>query len=217
LDVEYDADNTPLDPDRPLLIVDVDEVLALFMHGFERFLEGHGLELRIEQFALFQNIYRPGQTEHLDVGEGRRLFDEFFRFDSADIEPAPGAIEALKALAAGANVVILTNAPEHAREARTRWLSKHALGYPMLINKGPKGPPVAALAARVNAPAAFVDDLVGNLDSAAEAAPAVRTFQMVADPRLRPLAPTAPERHPRFDDWADLRPEIERALGLVAP
>ncbi|HKT54035.1 MAG TPA: hypothetical protein VJP88_06255 [Caulobacteraceae bacterium] len=214
MDIAFEPSTVPMHQDRPLLIVDVDEVLALFVHGFGRFLAGHGLELRLDTFALLQNIYRPGEEACLDVGEGRRLFDDFFRFDIADIEPAPGAVEALKALAGGVNIVILTNAPDHAREPRTRWLAKHGLDYPMLINKGPKGPAVSRLATRVEAPAAFVDDLIGNLDSATEAAPDVRTFQMVADERLRHLAPTAPERHPRFDDWADLKPELARVLGL---
>ena len=55
-------------------------------------------------------------------------------------------------------------------------------------------------------------DLIPNLDSVAESAPAVSRFQMVADPRLQPLAPTAPERHPRIDDWYDLRAAIEAAV-----
>jgi hypothetical protein len=62
-----------IDPSAPLVVVDVDEVLAMFMRGFERFLGGHGLEVRLERFALFQNIFRPGEAEHLDVAAGRRL------------------------------------------------------------------------------------------------------------------------------------------------
>ena len=46
----------------------------------------------------------------------------------------------------------------------------------------------------------------------AESAPGVNRFQMVADPRLQPLAPTAPERHTRIDDWRALREAIEAAV-----
>ena len=74
-----------------MLIVDVDEVLAMFMRGFERFLGRHGYEMRLDRFALFQNIYRPGEAEHLDLAAGRGLFDDFFRADVEAIEPAPGA------------------------------------------------------------------------------------------------------------------------------
>ncbi len=61
--------------------------------------------------------------------------------------------------------------------------------------------------------AAFIDDLLPNLDSVAETAPAVATFQMIADHRLRPLAFAAPERHPRIDDWEELARAIAAAIG----
>jgi hypothetical protein len=216
LDAVIDPNAVVIDPALPLLIVDVDEVLGLFMHGFGRFLGTRGYEFRMDRFALFQNIFAPGATEHLDLDSGRVLFDDFFRFACDDMEPAPGAIEALAELSrGGAGIVALTNAPGHAREPRTRWMTRHGMDYPLLINSGLKGLAVAALAARTRRPVAFVDDLLGNLDSVAAAAPSVHRFQMVADPRLRDLAPTAPDRHPRIDDWPALRMEIALVLGLT--
>jgi hypothetical protein len=196
-----------------LLLVDVDEVLGLFMQGFGRFLEDRGLEFRVDRFALFQNIYRPGETEHLAVEEGRGHYEDFFRYGCGDIEPAPGAIEALSALSIQASVVIVTNAPGPARLARARWLGRHRMDYPLILNTGPKGPLAAALVRQVRGPAVFVDDLMSNLDSVAEHAPAVVRFQMVADPRLQPLAPSAPDRHRRIDDWPQLREAIEAAIS----
>jgi hypothetical protein len=217
LNVQAAPSNAPIDPARPLLIVDVDEVLALFMHGFGRFLAGRGFEFRIDRFALFQNIYEPGAETHLDIEIGRCLFDDFFRFAAEEIDPAPGAAESLKALARGASIMVLTNAPDYARDARARWLARHGMDYPMIINAGLKGEAVAELAARTRGPVAFVDDLISNLDSALAAAPAVRRFQMVADPRLRALAPSAPERHRRIDEWPELRIALAEALGLGQP
>src|SRR5438270_715500 len=78
-----------LSRDRPLVIVDVDEVLGLFMQGFGAFVAERGFELRFERFALFQNLFRPGATEHLELTEGRKLFEEFFRTGCGEIEPAP--------------------------------------------------------------------------------------------------------------------------------
>jgi len=201
-----------VDAERPLLLVDVDEVLGLFMQGFGRFLEGRGLEFRVDRFALFQNIYRPGEAEHLPIDEGRTHFDDFFRLGCGDMEPAPGGVDALRALSRRANIVILTNAPGPARMARARWLARHGMDYPLVLNTGPKGPLAAGMAAQVQARAAFIDDLIPNLDSVAESAPQVSRFQMVADPRLRPLAPSAPDRHPRIDDWRQLRGAIEAAV-----
>lgn len=201
-----------LSPTSPLLIVDVDEVLALFMAGLERFIARQGYEMRIDRFALFQNIYRAGETQHIDLETGRALFDAFFREGADDLHPVEGAADALADLSRRAGVVILTNAPDCGREARTGWLARHGFDYPMILNSGVKGPMIAELAARTSGPVVFIDDLLPNLESSAESAPHVLRFQSVADPRLRPLAPQALERHPRHDEWTDLKPAIEAVI-----
>jgi hypothetical protein len=198
--------------DRPLVIVDVDEVLGLFMQGFGVFLAARGYEFRVDRFALFQNIFRPGATEHLDIAEGRKLFDEFFRTDCGEIEPAPGAVEALRRLKPKAEVLILSNAPAEAERLRGEWLRRHGLPHALVLSSGPKGPITAGLVAQTSGPTAFVDDLIQNLDSVAEHSPATATFQHVADLRLRPLAPRS-DRHPRIDDWAELGEAIAAAIS----
>jgi hypothetical protein len=203
-----------IDPDRPLLVVDVDEVLALFMRGFEAFIGQHGLEMRIERFALFQSLYRPGETQHLNIGEGRRLFDAFFNCEHQRMDVAPGAPQALASLARHASIVILTNAPACSRTARARWLVENDLPYPLVMGEGPKGKPVASMASRTRGPTVFVDDILSNLDSVEQEAPGVHRFQSVADERLRPFAPSAPDRHPRYDHWPDLAEAIARALKV---
>src|SRR5580658_9032269 len=96
----------PMDPssvavraDLPLLIVDVDEVLGLFMQGFGRYVAEHGYEMRVERFALFQNIYKIGELEPIDTATGKALFDDFFRFACGRMEPTPHAVESLTRLA----------------------------------------------------------------------------------------------------------------------
>jgi hypothetical protein len=195
-----------LDPERPLVIIDVDEVLGMFMRGFERFVGTHGLEMRIDRFALFQNIYRPGGKRHIDMTQGRELFDAFFECDPHEMDVAPGAPEALARL--------LTTAPPASRPARARWLIDNGMPYPLVIGAGPKGRCVAALASRTVGATAFVDDLLPNLDSVETEAPAVHRFQSVADERLRPFAPSAPERHQRHDSWPELADAIADALKL---
>ncbi|MES2035438.1 MAG: hypothetical protein V4466_14790 [Pseudomonadota bacterium] len=196
----------------PLLIVDVDEVLAHFMGGFERYVGRQGYEMRIDRFALFQNLYRPGETDHLDFETGKALFDQFF-FDGADdLDPVEGAADALATLSQDASVVILTNAPAHALESRTGWLSQHGFDYPMLLNSGLKGPTIKEMAALTSGKAAFIDDLLPNLDSSEESAPAVGRFQIIADQRLRPYAPIAPDRHGLHEDWATLGPALKASI-----
>lgn len=198
--------------DRPLVIVDVDEVLGLFMEGFGGWIAERGYELRFERFALFQNIYRPGAAEHVDLAEGRELFNAFFASGCGELEPAPGAVEALRRLKPKAEILILSNAPASAEQLRGDWLKKHGLPPALILSSGPKGPITAALTAQTTGKTAFVDDLLPNLDSVAEHSPRTATFQHVADLRLRPLAPRS-ERHPRIDDWADLGEAIEAAIS----
>lgn len=207
-----DLQSAPVDAHRPLVIVDVDEVLALFMEGFQRFVEHHGYEMRLTKFALFQNIFRKGEDNHIDMLVGKVLFDDFFRDGSDHMDAAPGAAEALAALSARANVVILTNAPEHGRIERARWLKRQGMDYPLVINSGLKGPAAAHLAARTSRPSAFIDDMLPNLASVAADAPHIHRFQMVADERLRPLAPTNPDQHRRIDEWLKLQTALETAL-----
>jgi len=198
--------------DRPLVIVDVDEVLGLFMRGFGEFIAERGFELRFERFALFQNIYRPGASKHLDLAQGRQLFDEFFRSSCGKIEPAPGAVEALDRLRSRAEILILSNAPAEAQALRSDWLRRHGLPCALILSSGPKGPITAALVAQTSGRSAFVDDLIPNLDSVAEHSPTTARFQHVADPRLRPLAPRS-DLHPRIDDWAQLGDAIAQAIS----
>lgn len=207
-----DLDRVIVHPSRPLVIVDVDEVLAKFMAGFERYVGRHGYEMRVDKFALFQNIYPAGEANHVGIERGVELFNDFFLHGADDLEPAEGAADALANLSGRADVVILTNAPGHGREARSGWLTKHGFDYPLVINAGLKGPAAADLSQRTAGASAFIDDLLPNLESVAESAPAIARFQMVADERLRPLAPSLPDRHPRHDEWPALKAAIEAAI-----
>lgn len=206
------AQAVAIDPARPLLIVDVDEVLARFMEGFGAFVSRRGFEMRIDRFALFQNIYKVGSPDCVDMPTGKVLFDDFFRDGADDLAPVEGAAAALEALSADMTVLILTNAPDHGREARMGWLQTHGLHYPMIINSGLKGPIVRDLAARTSGKVGFIDDLLPNLESVATDAPDVIRFQMIADERLRPYAPTDPSRHLWADDWATMGPLIKGHL-----
>ena len=86
------------------------------------------------------------------------------------------------------------------------------MDYPLLVNSGLKGPVAAALASQAAGPAAFIDDMIPNLDSVAEHAPEIARFQTVADRRLRGMAPSRPDLHPRIDGWEALETAILLAL-----
>jgi hypothetical protein len=211
-EVQADLAKLKLDPVAPLLIVDVDEVLAQFMRGFESFVFRHGYEMRIDKFALFQNVYEPGKTTPITMEVGKPLFDAFFEHGIDDLLPSEGAAAALASLSNRVSIVILSNAPAHGRQTRSTWLKRHGLDYPLILNREAKGPAVRQLASMTSGQKAFIDDLLPNLDSVADHAPDVTTFQMIADPRLRPFAPVRPDRHVRHDDWLDLGPALDAVL-----
>jgi hypothetical protein len=202
--------------DRPLVIVDVDEVLGLFLKGFSAFLALQGLEFRLARYALLENIFRPGDAQPMADAVGKALLDDFFRGHCGEMEPAPGAVEALNRLGRRAEIVILSNAPPQAQALRAGWLKTHGLPHPLLLNSGPKGPITAGLVRQSRSRSAFIDDILANLDSVAEHAPQTATFQLVADERLRPLAPRS-DRHRRIDDWKELGEAVEQAVLGGAP
>ena len=195
----------------PVAIVDVDEVLGLFVQGFDRWLRGRGHELRMTSFRLFGNVYAVDADEPADKADAQALFQLYFAEGCGRMEVAPGAAETLARVAEHAAVVILTNAPEASRRLRGDWLQRHGLPYPLVVNAGAKGPVVRTLAQAAGGPAAFIDDLLPNLDSSAEHAPDVARFQLVADPALRAMAPSG-LAHPRVEDWATLEGELLRVL-----
>lgn len=190
-----------LEPGRPLVITDADEVLVRFVEGFERYIAPLGLWLDLSSFNLSGNVKsiatgipKPGE----DV---RKLVLEFFTVGLETLEPVPGAAAALAGLAQDAQIVVLTNTPLTGRDARRRSLESLGMPYPVIANAGGKGAAVARLAARVQAPVAFLDDLPPNHESVARAyAPALR-IHMVADPRLARLIDGTPHAHHREDDW----------------
>jgi hypothetical protein len=193
---------------RPLLILDCDEVILEFASPFARWLaDRHDIELRFDSFALVGNMRHRADGRPVDMADFPALLDSFFAEGQPLQAPAPGAVEALNALARAMDLVVLTNIPAAYRDIRLEVLRAHGLDVPVHANDGPKGRMVAALAA--GRPAVFVDDLPPHHASASKHAPDVGRLHMIADRQLRGLIPAAPDAHVRIDDWADATPWIE--------
>ena len=205
-------DGLAVDAAKPLLIVDADEVLFLFLQGLERFIARRDLYLDLKSFALTGNIKQRADDTPLTGLEVKALLADFFVTETEHLDPAPGAADALRLLSQQAQIIILSNVPPAQRHARIAGLARCDMAYPVICNEGAKGPAIAALAQRVKAPIVFVDDLPPNLQSAADNAPQTIRVHMVADPRLRLLIPKAPAAHARHDDWPDAIPFIQNAL-----
>lgn len=190
-----------LDPARPLVICDADEVLLRFVVGLERYLERHDCYLDLVSFRIHGNVKR--QTTHEPVADESvtKMIADFFATDTRHLEPVEGAAAALRTLSACAQIVVLSNLPDTSRDARIENLVEHGMPYPVVAGKGPKGPVVKALLGDFQQPVVFIDDLPPNLTSVAVETPHVHRLHFIADPRLARLLPPAADAHRRIDDW----------------
>ncbi|MCJ9429233.1 hypothetical protein [Kordiimonas marina] len=202
-----------LTPERPLLMVDADEVLLQFVARLERFLLDVGYELRLESFRLSGNIFDQASGDRADAATCKGLIARFFDDCVDDIGAVEGAAEALAALSEHYQPVILTNVPKRCRARRQASLATLGLDYPVLANAGEKGPAAKRLASAAAHPAVFIDDLPPQHASVAAHAPHVHRVHFVADPRLGPLLPKAEHAHIRLDDWPALQLHLTDLLS----
>ena len=195
---------------RPLIITDADEVLLRFMERVEHYLDTQGLWIDLSSFALGTNIKSKDTNEPVKVPT---LIDDFFAAETAHIEAADGAADALASLSEVAQIVVLTNLPAPHREQRISNLKGHGMDYPVVVNSGLKGPAVKWLMQKTSGPVFFLDDIPHNIDSVAEHAPEVYTIHFVADPRLAKLIGEAEGATARIDVWAEAHEFIARKIA----
>lgn len=213
----------PLDPGRPLLVLDADEVLVVFAAHLARFAAAEGIAMRLERYSL-EGAFRErraGAGSDGGAGDGRVLaFDEaialihrFVAAETARQAALPGAAAAVARLATLAQIVVLTNVPAHGRAARVQNLAGLGMAYPLVENIGGKGAALAWLAARAGRPAVFVDDSPKQLESAAALAPDVVRVHMTGAPLVADVMPASPHAEHSVPGWAEAEPLLAGLLG----
>ena len=199
-EISNQIETLELDPDRPLVISDADEVLLQFMRQFEVYLDRNDMWIDLSSFRLQGNIKYKGSDEAVDK-TNRNIIDDFFAAETLNFSPVDGAAEALTALSKEAQVIILTNLPLAQKKERQINLSKHGMDYPVIVGSGLKGPAVKSLGDKINAPLFFLDDIPHNINSVAEYVPMSGRIHMIADPRLSKLIGAAEGASARIDQW----------------
>lgn len=210
--IRTQIDSLRLDSDKPLLLCDADEVLFQFLRGLERHIEEEGYHLDLVSFSLFGNIKHTETGEAAAREQVAELLKGFFANRLHELDPVPGAADALASLSRDVQIVVLTNTPPPQREARAAALKASGMPYPVIANEGPKGAAAGALAGAHQAPVVFVDDIPHNIDSVLEAIAHAQGIHFVADERLRPLIPKASKALHRVDEWQEAEPLIRAAL-----
>lgn len=198
-----------LDPQRPLLLCDVDEVVVHFLRGLEGWLDRNGLWLDPASFALNGNIRHKSDNQPLAEDKIGPALMSFFEEETERLEMIDGAASALDTLSTQGDVVMLTNLPSRFRDARIANLRSHGIAFPVVTNSGPKGPAIAALAASHAAPVVFIDDNNGYLKSAAEHVPHTNIVHFMQDERFGRHVPHEDHVHHRTDNWPDAHAHIE--------
>jgi hypothetical protein len=200
--------------DRPLLVLDVDDVVLDFIRPFPRYLEANGYELRLETLRLHGNIYRRDTGEPAEQDRVSALISDFFQAQAEWQTVTIGAAEALAALAPDVEIVLLTAMQHRHRAVRRAHLDALGLDYPLLTTEMAKGPAILRLRGDGMRPVAFVDDQLRNLVSAAESVPDVHLFHLMADNSLRAFLPPPPDGIRTVEDWQEAKPLIAAALDV---
>jgi hypothetical protein len=193
-----------LDPDRHVVICDIDDVVMKSMPAFESYIGTWGLEIDAGRFAVCGNIRKRETGEVLARDEIRLLRRKFLRDCILDLEPVPSAAEWLQRISAHAHIVMLSNMPLDLADQRRRSLSSHGMAYPLVINFGAKGPPAVSIAGMRRT--VFIDNREVHMASVYEALPHAHLIHFLsgATAEWRPL----PFVGLTTGSWAEAGPSI---------
>lgn len=190
-----------LDPARPLLAVDCDEVMVHFAAHLAAYLDGRGYEMTLTQYRLEGAIRRRGAPDPVPFDGAIRLIGDFFDEEVTRQDAIEGAVAALARLARLAQIVVLTNVPGAARRGRVENLAALSMGYPLIQNDGGKGAAFAWMAARTGTPAVFIDDSPNQIASVKSAWPAAEVLHFRGSPFIAGVLPDCPQADGVVDDW----------------
>ena len=187
---------------RPLIISDCDEVLLHMVVPFRTWLdERHDIHFNFS--AGFERALRHKHSgDPVERSVIWQLLGSFFETEMHRQTPIAGAVSSLLRLADRADVVILTNIGEEMADARARQIHQHGLPFPVVGNRGGKGPAVARLIEDLKPGLVFfIDDLANNHLSVAQHAPQCWRLHFVGEPEMAGHVDVARDAHARIDDW----------------
>ncbi|MEM6663540.1 MAG: hypothetical protein AAF666_15325 [Pseudomonadota bacterium] len=204
----------PIVKGHPLIAVDVDDTLVVFVDHLDRFIRTLGFEMRLVTYQLEGTMFPIGSDEALPFDDCIGLINRFFEEQALEQEPILGGVDALLRLSSLAQIVILTNVPRRATKDRRRNLDHIGLPYPLVVNSGGKGRAMAWLAEHAAAPTALVDDSVSQMQSASIHAPGVIRIHFAGVEHVRRIFPSCEHATAQVHDWAACEERLVTALGL---
>ncbi len=133
---------------RPLLVLDVDDVVLEFLRPFMTFLDGQDYELALKTFKLNGNIRHRATGELASNETVATMVASFFDAQAEWQTLAEGAAPAIARMADEAEIVMLTAMPHRFRAARRVHLDALGLPYPLVTTETAKGPGAETIARR---------------------------------------------------------------------
>jgi hypothetical protein len=199
---------------RPLLVLDVDEVLLEFVRPFTGFLNARQLDLKTTSLRLHGNVIEIETGTALANERVTELLGEFYEVQANWQTAAERAAPAIAALADQVEIVLLTAMPHRHRDARRAHLDLLGFHYPLVTTERAKGPAIRQLRGDHPRPIAFVDDMLHNLLSVQATVPDAHLFHLMMHPEFRAMLPPLPEGVVAVEDWDDAASKIAAALGV---
>ena len=204
----------PVEVGQPLIAVDVDEVLVVFVDHLSRWMQTIGFEMRLVTYQLEGSMYPVDSDDPLPFDQCIALIHKFFDEEVLNQQAIPGGAEALRRLSADAQIVVLTNVPRHATEGRRANLDALGIPFPLVVNAGGKGRAMAWLAHHAKARCAFVDDSVTQIESVAKWVPATERVHFAWADFINRIFPECTHATARERSWESAEAHLRGALGL---
>ena len=191
-----------LQPNRPLLIFDADEVLVHFALPFSQWLKQQDWHLQLHDYSLLHAIKAPNGRA-ADPAQTRALIDGFIDSQTRHQPATAGAAQCLALLARQTQILVLTNVPRHRKTEREQNLVGHGMAFPVIANQGAKGPALAELSRRVSARIAFVDDNPDQITSALNHAPHIQRIHFSGCDLVRAVLPRSENANFHPASWTE--------------
>jgi len=198
-----------IDPDRPTIISDADEVILHFSDLFEDYLTTQDMYVNFASYALSGNIKYQENDQPVETEKLNELIHDFFDKYTHKQRLVEGVRENLHHLSEKFQIIILTNIPHDYAAIRRRSLSRLGLDYPLISSSGPKGLLVDRIGKLSAHKSVFIDDLATHHTSVAEHSPQTLRIQYIAHEQLNHVEKKARDCHHRCRDWAHIREIIE--------
>lgn len=208
-------DELNLDPVKPLIISDADEVIfELFMHMFEYF-DQQGYRFTGQSlvgFEIMDHFFNHQTNELIEEKIFIQIITQFFTDHGDHMPMVEDAFENLMKLSETCQIIILTNAPHDYREKRIEIYQQHGINFPIISNVGNKLAAVNEIVKDHKAPIFFIDDSPEHHISIIENIPHISCIHFIGDRKYAKLVSDVDNAHFSSTDWNDVRDFIETQL-----